>query len=157
MVIMNLLHKLFDKKRPLLAMGAVEVGWIITAEKSSMIWEEPRALEREGKKPNSAKSVQVCPAVLDFDARHFVVPCPITTQLRFEFDAQGRPTLKNLAGDQSAIRTKHLNQVIVLTDRKEWRHPDRPIIQIVTPYIFLADEPVFINQIPPFLEYNSGI
>ncbi len=79
----------------------------------------------------------------------FEVPCPIDLRLGFRFAENGQTQLTNLDGDQSSIRAKHLGQMLAVVNRREWRHPDRPLIQIVTPYMFVADEPVYLTQIPP--------
>jgi hypothetical protein len=131
----------------------VDVGWAITDSKSSLIWDAPHQYSRNLPKPASAKSVQVCPAAIDFDNRHFVVPCPFDLHLRFEYDDKKQPRLINVDGLKSTIRPKHLGQMAVVINRAEWRHPDRPILQVITPYIFLADEPVYINQLAPYLDY----
>jgi len=131
----------------------VDVGWLIDAEKGGVIWDPPKPYFRKMPKPASAKSVQLCPAAIDFDARHFVVPCPFDMHLRVEISGKEPPRLINAAGAQSTIRTKHLNQSVVLISQNEWRDPARPILQVVTPYLFLADEVAYINQLPPFLDY----
>ena len=133
---------------------AVDVGWAIQADKASLIWATPRRFGRNLPKAQSVKSVQACPAAIDFDARHYVIDCPLDLHLRLAFDdATGQPKLINMEGAQSAIRAKSAAQMISIVSRQEWRQPDRPIIQIVTPYIFLADEPVYVNQLPPYLEH----
>ena len=83
--------------------------------------------------------------MLDHEARLFEVPCPIDVNLAFRFDQEGRPAVVNLDGDRSAIRPRALNDMLAIVNRKEWRHPDRPIIQLVTPYLFVADEPVWLT------------
>jgi hypothetical protein len=134
-----------------------DVGWTIQSQKASLIWSEPARFKRNQPRAASAKSVQVCPAALDFDARHFVVDCPVDLHLRIDMgdNASVQPSLVNAAGPQSAIRSKHLSQMVMLVARREWRHPARPIIQVITPYLFLADEPTYINQLPPFLDYTD--
>lgn len=131
----------------------VEVGFVIDADKSGLIWDAPKPYSRGLPKPASAKSVQVCPAAVDLDARHFVVPCPIDLHLRISLQPGAEPKLANVPGAQSTVRSKHLNQMISIINRTEWRHPDRPILQITTPYLFLSDEVAYINQIPPYLDY----
>jgi hypothetical protein len=130
-----------------------EVGWLLQNEKASIIWDDPAPYRRDEPKPNSAKSVVFCPAVVDFDARHFVVRCPVDLHLKFRQDDKGELQLANAAGEQSTIRSKHLNQMVTVVRRPEWRHPNRPIIQVMTPYLFVADEPVYINQLPPFMDF----
>ena len=132
-----------------------EVGWLLDTDKASLIWEAPRKLSRPTGRTTHAKGVSFCPAVNDHEARIFEVPCPVDIALRYKPNGD-EPGLINLAGDQSTIRAKHLNQMFVIVNRKEWRDPNRPIIQFGTPYVFLADEPVTINQLPPFYHYNPA-
>jgi hypothetical protein len=131
----------------------VEVGWLIDTDKSSLIWDPPKPYLRKMPKPNSVKSVQVCPAAIDFDARHFVVPCPVDLHIKIKMSANEPPQLINGAGSQSTVRPKHLNQMIHLISQSEWRDPVKPIVQVTTPYIFLADEVAYVNQVPPYLDY----
>ncbi|WP_439496914.1 hypothetical protein [Bosea sp. (in: a-proteobacteria)] len=148
----------FLKRKPAASSGrTVEVGWIIDADKASFIWEAPQRLSRnDDPKMRHAKSVRVCPAVTDHEARLFEVPCPIDLHLRIELSPEGgEPKVINAAGDQSTIRSKALQQMFTVVSRKEWRHPQRPVVQIMTPYLFLADEQVFLSQLPPFAHYRS--
>ena len=41
-----------------------------------------------------------------------------------------------------------------LIDEVEWRYKDRPTIQLSLPYIFIADEPVYLTQLAPFMHYS---
>jgi hypothetical protein len=132
-----------------------EVGWLLTSEAGSVIFEAPRALSRNDQPPQHAKSASYCPAILDHEARLFEVPCPYDLHIGFKVDDRGEAHLVNLAGDMSAVRPKHLGQLLALVSRKEWRHPDRPVVQIVTPYVFVADEPVYMTQLPPFAHYRK--
>lgn len=153
---MELLRRLWPKKAGSTGNGrVVEVGWLLDTDKALFIWDAPRQFRRQEPTPTHAKSVMFCPSVLDYEARTFEVTCPVDVHLRFRYDAQGQPGLVNAAGDQSAIRSKHLSQMVTVVSRKEWRHPDRPIIQFVTPYTFIADEPVWMSQMPPFLSYRD--
>ena len=86
-------------------------------------------------------------------SRLIKIACPIDAHIRFRRDAQGKPVLENALGDGSPIRTYHMGQMVKLVSEREWRHPQRPIVQIVTPYLFLADEPVWISQLPPLYAY----
>ncbi|MDP4823469.1 MAG: hypothetical protein NWR47_05920 [Aestuariivirgaceae bacterium] len=133
-----------------------EVGWIIDAEKAGFIWAEPTRVRTEESDQTHAKSLRVCPAMLDHEARLFEVACPIDLRVKLAKDAKGQLTLVNMAGDQSSVRSKHLGQMLVLVPQKEWRKKDRPVIQIITPYLFLADEPIYMTQMPPINYYNPN-
>ena len=53
------------------------------------------------------------------------------------------------------MRPSHIAKTVTLLDQNQWRHPGRPIIQIGAPYPFIADEPVYVNQMPPFNRYRN--
>jgi hypothetical protein len=146
----------FLKKASPLPSRSVEVGWIIDADKAGFVWSAPQKVAREGARVRHAKSVNVCPAVLDHEARFFEVTCPIDLHLRFQVDEKTRqPRLVNVAGDQSTARPKTLAHLVHLVAPKEWRDPNRPILQLLTPYLFLADEPVYMTQMPPICHYRN--
>ena len=134
---------------------SVEVGWLLQTDKAGFIWDAPRQFRRQDATATTAKTVQRCPAVLDYEARFFEITCPIDAQIRFRFGPKGQPELINAVGEQSAIRAGHLRQMIHVVGRNEWRHPDRPVIQIITPYTFICDEPVWLNQMPPLLHFRN--
>jgi hypothetical protein len=145
----------FRLKRPIRTRTA-QVGWILDADKASVIWDAPRKILRDEPEPAArhAKSVRYCPAVIEHEARYFEIPCAIDFSIRIRLDEKTKePLLINSAGDLSTIRQQQFKQLIVLVGRKEWRHPKRPIIQIRTPSLFVADEPVYMTQLPPFAHY----
>ncbi|MEA2778292.1 MAG: hypothetical protein QOF90_3698 [Acetobacteraceae bacterium] len=131
----------------------VDIGWTLRQTKASFIWDAPRPVLNKGPRSSHAKIVSVCPAMLDHESRLIEVDCPIDARIRFQRDAQGRAVLENVLGDASPIRSGHLSQMVKLLSEKEWRHPRRPIVQVITPYLFLADEPVWLTQLPPMHAY----
>jgi len=135
---------------------ALDIGWFLDTDKASVIWEAPKRVKRDDPTPTHAKSVNYCPAALDHEARMFEVPCPIDVRLRFRWDDKQQPVLTNVDGDQATIRPKHLGQMVALVNRREWRHPDRPIVQLVTPYVFVADETAYMTQMPTIGWYNPN-
>lgn len=132
----------------------IDVGWVIDTDKAGLIWEGPRKITRPPEKGTHAKSVNFCPGVIDHDSRLFEVPCPFDIHVGFARNGD-QIGMINLDGDQSTIRSKHLNQQCVIVNKQEWRHPDRPIVQFMTPYLFLSDEPVWMNQLPAFYHYQQ--
>jgi hypothetical protein len=100
-----------------------------------------------------AKSASRCPAVINLESRHFLVRCPFDIHIGFARDDKGKPVLRNLAGEASAIRASKLGEKLHLTNEPEWRHPGVPTIQLSLPYLFVADEPVYLSQVAPFMHY----
>jgi hypothetical protein len=130
-----------------------EVGYALVDAKAALIWDDPEPFRRDLPRPASSKSVQVCPAALDFDARHFLVNCPVDLNLNIHLVDGKAPVLENADGPKSTIRPKHIGEMVKIVARQEWRDPRRPILQIITPYVFLSDDVVYINQVPPYLDY----
>jgi hypothetical protein len=42
------------------------------------------------------------------------------------------------------------SQMVAAVHPDEWRHPQRPIIQVMTPLFFVSDAPVWPTQLPAF-------
>jgi hypothetical protein len=131
----------------------VSVGWLLNDSKGGVLFDDPERLRSAGLNREHAKSASRCPAVINLESRYFVIKCPFDVHLRFERDKDGKPRLKNMAGEKSPVRSNKLGEAVRLVNEVEWRYADRPTLQIQTPYLFIADEPVFINQLPPFLDY----
>ncbi|WP_407492437.1 hypothetical protein [Pseudooceanicola sp. MF1-13] len=134
--------------------GPVRVGWCLADTDSPVIYDPPRRVHSRDARKEHAKSAARCPAVLNLESRYFEVPCPFDMNIGFARDNEGRPTLRNLAGGSSSIRGSTLGKKIVITNEKEWRFPDRPMIQLKLPYLFIADEPVYLTQLDAYLHYR---
>lgn len=133
-----------------------EVGWLFSNQKGSVIWDAPQPVRQDAPQTEAAKSVAFCPAVIEFDRRHFVIPCPIDVHMRLNRTPDGKLNVTNVLGDRGSVRQGTLNQMLVFMPQQEWRHPERPVVQIATPYLFVSDDPVYINQFPPFLHYGGA-
>lgn len=134
----------------------IDVGWLLDKQDATVIWDDPRPVAPDLPKPVSSKSASLCPAVLEFDRRHFVIPAPIDLHFRLAQKVNGELQLINVAGEYGPVRPAGLNTMFVVMPQHEWRHPARPVLQIATPYIFVSDDPVYINQFPPFLHHQRS-
>lgn len=151
-----MLGKLFRKqgsRRADSSSRRIEVGWLLKDETAGVIWDTPRPVRWDFAKPTTSKSAQVCPAVIQFDRLHYVINSPVDLHLRIGKTADGQMQLQNAEGAMSSVRPSGMQKLIVMSPQAEWRHPSRPVLQLVTPYVFLSDEPVYVNQFPPFLHY----
>ena len=135
--------------------GPVKVGWLLTETKGGIVFDPPEQVRSTEMSKTHAKSASRCPAVINLESRYFVIKCPFDLHLALVRDKDGRPALKNLAGDTSPIRAKKLNQHLHVTAEKEWRYPNRPTVQLSLPYLFIADEPVYMSQVPAFMHYRA--
>ncbi|RED43351.1 hypothetical protein [Aestuariispira insulae] len=134
--------------------GAVKIGWLVDSPSAGLIYQAPRRLKGEVKTKH-AKSAARCPAVIDLEARYFEIPCPFDLHLKMVCNAEGNWGIRNLAGPESAIRSATLKKQVHMVSPSEWRDPARPMIQISAPYRFVTDEPVYITQCEPFMDYRT--
>lgn len=146
-----------DEARETPARRVYQAGWLFGKDKASVIWDAPQPIRSEAAQSNAAKSVAFCPAVIEFDRRHFVINSPIDLHIRLGIAQNGQLQVTNVLSEQSPVRQGTLSQMMVVMPQTEWRHPQRPVVQIVTPYIFVSDDPLYINQFPPFLHYGASV
>lgn len=136
------------------ASGPVTVGWFRSNDKNAVLYDPPQRLQSRDMSKTHAKSASRCPAVIQMESRYFVFPCPFDLHLGFARSKEGKPAFVNRAGNASSIRTSKLNEVLVMVNEAEWRYPDRPTIQLVLPYTFIADEPVYVTQLGAFAHFR---
>lgn len=134
--------------------GPVMVGWLLDIEKGGVIYDPPERLAPRQVDKRHAKSAARCPAVIQMESRYFVVKSPFDMQIGFERDETGKGMLVNRLGAASPIRGSKLGDLLVLVREAEWRYPDRPTIQLRLPYLFIADEPVYLTQLSAFAHYR---
>ena len=132
-----------------------EVGWLVDADQADFIYDAPKPVAQKGKAPGHPKAVGHCPAVVDHEARLFEVPCPFDLHLRIGRNDQGQAVLINAAGTSSAVSKGKLEKLVHLTGSDRWRHPHRPVLQVSAPWRFIADQPTWITQLPPFNHYRD--
>jgi hypothetical protein len=136
--------------------GPVTVGWFMAEKKASIVYFPPERVRGAERNKTHAKSASRCPAVINLESRYFLIRCPFDLHLGMTRDKDGKPALRNLNGDMSAIRSSKIAQKISITPEKEWRYPGVPTIQLALPYIFIADEPVYLSQVAPFMHYQPN-
>lgn len=135
--------------------GPVRVGWLLNEDKGGVIFDPPERVRSVELNKRHAKSASRCPAVINLESRYFAVACPYDLHLKFVRDDKGKPALRNMLGEASPVRAKKLGELLHVTAEAEWRYPDRPTIQLSLPYLFIADEPVYMSQVAPFLHYRK--
>ena len=120
-----------------------------------MIYDAPRRVRSAALSRRHAKSASRCSAILSLESRYFEVPCPFDLRLAFAWDKIGKPALRNVLGQKSPVRANKLEALLHVTNEAEWRHTDRPTIQLSLPNVFIADEPAYLAQVAPFMHYRA--
>jgi hypothetical protein len=150
---MRISVSLEQPEHPQRTSGPVTVGWLLTERKGGIIYFPPERVRSVDVNRRHAKSASRCPAVINLESRYFVIRCPFDIHIGFARDEKGKPILRNLAGEASTIRASKLGEKLHLTNEVEWRHAEVPTIQLSLPYVFVADEPVYMSQVAPFMHY----
>jgi hypothetical protein len=134
----------------------VEVGWLLQSSQGSFLWDAPKPFRRKDVQPTIPKSVSRCPAVIDLESRITEVLCPFDLHLGVKTSDDGSFSIVDREGVNSSIAQPALARILFPVPPNQWRNPKRPIFQIRTPYIFLADTPVYMSQLPPFLDHRMS-
>jgi len=137
------------------AARTAEVGWLLDSNEAKFLWGTPKRVRTMERNAEHAKALNNCPGYLDYESRMFEVPCPVDLRVKFVRNLQGRMELVLPEGDASGVRASALSNLLMISPPNEWRHPDRPLIQLFTPYVFVADEPVWMTQLPPMQFFQA--
>ena len=132
--------------------GVVKIGWFFADETGSIVYFPPERLRTVDLNRTHAKSASRCPAVIGLESRYVMVRCPFDMHIGFVRDDKGKPVLRNLMGSKSPVRSAKLNQLLSITCVSEWRFSGWPPVQLKLPCMFVSDEPVYLSQVPPFLD-----
>jgi len=134
--------------------GPIQVGWFLTSDKGAVIFDPPQRLTSRQTNTGHAKSASRCPGVIQMESRYFVINCPYDLHIGFGRNNEGRAVLINRAGPSSSLRRNKISSVITLVNEEEWRYPDRPTVQVMLPYCFIADETLYLTQLGTFAHYR---
>lgn len=135
--------------------GPLLVGWFRSTDKNAVLYDPPERVSFRQTNRAHAKSAARCPSVIQLESRYFMVKCPFDLQIGFARDDKGRAVLVNRAGAASPIRSNKINEILTLVNESEWRYPDRPTVQMILPYCFVADEMVYVTQLSAFMHYRK--
>ncbi|MEO0359332.1 MAG: hypothetical protein AAF386_13805, partial [Pseudomonadota bacterium] len=68
------LNYLRDETQP--KQGPVQVGWLLGDQNGAVVYDPPERLKSGAENREHAKSASRCPAVINMEARYFVINCP---------------------------------------------------------------------------------
>lgn len=132
--------------------NVVEVGWWLEAKEAKFIYDAPYVYRPSYPAPQHPQAVNKCPGILDYEARFVVVNCPYDLHIRLVRNAQGQYEIA-MHGTETSLDANKLKEKLRLQPPTSWRTPERPVLQLSTPYRFVADEPVYLNELPPVFHY----
>ena len=125
---------------------SVKIGWCVHSqyEWNELIYSIPESLDlNEG---HSAQYVR-CPAVKHYCKNTFVIKSAFDIHLRFD------KVSKSIKYVEGSLDPNLVKEIIVQFHPKEWRNDLTPIFQLNIDNGFVADQPVWMEVMPPF--YNT--
>jgi hypothetical protein len=131
----------------------MQVGYLITAPKASLIYEKPISIRGVRSKALSTRAVQACPAVNDFERRTFFVPMPYNLRLRCS--KIGNEFMLEAINPGTRLDEDLVLDHVFLMEPDFWRSANFPVLQIKCPYLFVCDDEAYLTQMPPFLDYKG--
>lgn len=97
----------------------------------------------------SLRAVQACPAVNELEKRTFSIASPFHLHLELEKSGD-RFDLYSVDGT-NRLDDDLMGRFVTLMRPEFWRSPTAPVIQIASPYIFFADDNVYLTQTAPHM------
>src|SRR5262245_52918611 len=129
-----------------------QVGWFLDVDEAGAMYPDPIPIAHLQKKvPRNRKSPDYCPAVQSFNRNLFVLLAPY--DLTLSCHDKGDSFEFRMETSSSTISPGSLRHVMFVTPPLEWRSPDRPVIQLRCPYVFVSDDDVTVEQTAPWLHY----
>ena len=128
---------------------SVKIGWLIDAPTAGFLYSAPKPVKGYRAPPLSARAVQACPAVNELERRYYEVSFPFDLHLRYAFE-EGEHQLYTIP-EGTRLDEGLVPQHVFLMKPEHWRVPEKPVLQIRAPYVFVSDDRVYVNQLPPFL------
>ncbi|MHC8864657.1 hypothetical protein ACYVVI_05645 [Arenicellales bacterium IMCC57338] len=132
----------------------MEIKWFLLKIEASKIFFEPVAQNIGVKKSPGIRGPLSCPAVVDRSRRIFSVAAPFDLRFRFTGNMDN-PEIRPVYPDTSITFDK-LKGVFVLSPKEEWISPDRPVLQLMTPYVFYSEKACYLTQTFPREEIGRG-
>ncbi len=135
--------------------SALRVGWFIDTPTAGVIYDAPRPLNHTyDRGVTDRKSPDHCPAVQALHRDIYVICAPYSMVLRCVASGPGFELRLDRA--RSDVSSEAARQVTRLMPRREWRKPNRPLLQLLAPYVFVTDDALELEQTAPHLHYMGG-
>lgn len=131
----------------------IKIGWYLDTEFAHVVFSQPKPVKAGRSKPISRRAVQACPAVNNIEKNLFEILAPFSIELSIE--RHGNKFELYFDDVTTRIDEDLFRKHVFFMPQDQWRHPDRPMLQIMVPYVFVTDDDCAICQLPPFLDTTS--
>jgi hypothetical protein len=132
-----------------------QIGWCFVNVEGTAAFPQPEKVHL-GKDPSPTKRGYLsCPAVRAASQGYIEIRSPFSLRLRFK-KSDGAVSIIPIYPFTSVNEDK-LGEMLRLEPRDLWRSDDIPLFQIPSPYLFVADQPMEIEQCQPIFSDASTL
>ena len=132
-----------------------QIGWCFVNTEGPAAFPSPEKLHL-GKDPSPTKRGYLsCPAVRASSQGYFVIKSPFSLHIRFKRKDDVVSFVP--VYPFTTVNEMKLKELFRLEPRDLWRSIDVPLIQIPSPYFFIADEPIDVEQCPPIFADTTSM
>ena len=130
----------------------IKVGWCYAgASWNQLIGKDPEHVETLNKAGSKAS---LCPALQDAVENLYQIPSPFKFHMSCKLTKEGEASVT--LHQDSTLMNKTFDQMIQIHHSNEWGTPSRPLLQILTQILFVADEDVWMETFMPIFHYRNN-
>lgn len=133
----------------------MKIGWSLLAEEGGICFPAPARFVPQKDQSRDGKGFLNCPAVRGYFSGTYIVTAPFSIQLRHSL-VNGQPVIQPVYPFTSLTEQK-VQELIKIEPRSTWRSPDVVVLQMPSPYLFFADQPVVLRQDPCLLTTPTSL
>lgn len=132
-----------------------QIGWCLANVEATAAYPPPERVHL-GKDPSPTKRGYLsCPAVRTAAQGYFAIRSPFSIHLRFKKNEDVASIIPIYP--YTTVNETKLGEMIRLEPRDLWRSDDIPLLQIPSPYFFIADEPTDVEQCQPIFADTTSM
>ena len=133
----------------------IKVGWTIASDEYKIAFEPPEKLIVQKDKSPNQKGYLSCPAVRNFSQGFYIVKSPYSIKLRAIDDGENLNIFP--VYPFTSIHDSLIKKIVQIEHPSTWRKNETVTIQIPSPYVFFADQLVFMEQGQPMLTNQTKL
>jgi len=132
-----------------------KIGWFHVNIEGTAAFPSPEKVHLSKDPSTTKRGFLSCPAVRASAAGYFAVKSPFSLHMRFR-------RTKDVVSfipvyPFTTVNEAKLEAMFRLEPREIWRSIDIPLVQMPSPYCFVADEPIEIEQCPPIFAETTSL
>lgn len=124
----------------------MRIGWCCTAHEASICFEEPKRVLLGKDQSPGGRGYLSCPSVRAYLTGTYAIRSPFSLRLTSTEGAAGqiiRPVFPF-----TSLSPQKVQELVRIEPRVSWRDQQLVVLQIPSPYLFFADEPLILRQDP---------